>query len=127
MRALLERRIDSFEKFEVVRRVWLRRDEAVTAATIADDLQLPATELTSTLVDLASHGLVVREEGDRFRAAVSGADAPTIEAMLELYARDPLTMLRILNEQALRRLRGLTARKFSDAFILSRKKENGDG
>ena len=127
MRALLEWRIDSFEKFEVVRRVWLRRDEAVTAATIADDLQLPATEITSTLADLASHGIIVREDGERYRAAVASADAPTIDAMLELYARDPLSMLRILNEQALRRLRGLTARKFSDAFILSKKKENGDG
>ena len=127
MRALLERRIDSFEKFEVVRRVWLRRDEPVRAAAIADDLQLPASEITSTLADLASHGIVVREEGDRYRAAVGSPEASTIDAMLELYARDPLSLLRILNELALRRLRGLTARKFSDAFILSKKKENGDG
>lgn len=127
MRALLERRIDSFEKFEVVRRVWLRRDEAVTAATIADDLQLPSSEITTTLADLATHGIVVREEGERYRAAVASAEAPTIDAMLALYVRDPLSLLRILNELALRRLRGLTARKFSDAFILSKKKEDGDG
>lgn len=96
-------------------------------AIIADDLQLPATEIASTLAELASHGLIVREPPDRYRAAVTSPDASTIDAMLELYARDPLSMLRILNELALRRLRGLTARKFSDAFILSKKKEDGDG
>lgn len=127
MRELLERRIDSFEKFEVIRRLWLRRDEALGVATIADDLQVPAGELTSTLTELIGHGLVVREQGDAYRAAVSSRDAETIQAMLELYARDPLSMLRILNELALRRLRGLTARKFSDAFVLSKKKEDGDG
>jgi DNA-binding MarR family transcriptional regulator len=127
MRDLLERRIDSFEKFEVVRRLWLRRDEALAVATIADDLQLPAGELTSTLTQLVAQGLVVREQAETYRAAVSSRDAETILAMLELYGRDPLSMLRILNELALRRLRGLTARKFSDAFLLSKKKENGDG
>ncbi|HUQ02179.1 MAG TPA: hypothetical protein VM261_06755 [Kofleriaceae bacterium] len=127
MRELLERRIDSFEKFEVVRRIWLRRDEALPVATIADDLQLPDGELTSTLNELIAHGLVMPDGGERYRAAVSSRDAATIQAMLDLYARDPLSMLRILNELALRRLRGLTARKFSDAFLLSKKKENGDG
>jgi hypothetical protein len=127
MRELLERRIDSFEKFEVVRRVWLRRDETLASATIADDLQLPAGELTSTLNELIAHGLVMPAGPDCYRASVTSRDAETIQAMLEIYARDPLSMLRILNELALRRLRGLTARKFSDAFVLSKKKEDGDG
>ena len=127
MRELLERRIDSFEKFEVVRRLWLSRDEALPVATIADDLQLPSGELAHTLTELIGHGLVTRDGGDSYRAAVASRDSGTIQAMLELYARDPLSMLRILNELALRRLRGLTARKFSDAFVLSKKKEDGDG
>jgi hypothetical protein len=127
MRELLERRCDSFEKFEVVRRLWLRRDEALAVATIADDLQLPSGELATTLTELIGHGLVMRDGRDSYRAAVASRDAETILAMLDLYARDPLSMLRILNELALRRLRGLTARKFSDAFVLSRKKEDGDG
>ncbi|KAB2908597.1 MAG: hypothetical protein F9K40_04245 [Kofleriaceae bacterium] len=127
MRDLLERKIDSFEKFEVVRRIWLRRDEPLTVATITDDLQLPSGEIATTLTELTSHGIILHEDGDRYRAAVEGGHASTIQTMLELYARDPLSMLRILNELALRRLRGLTARKFSDAFILSRKKEDGDG
>ena len=110
-----------------MRRIWLRRDEAVTVATIGDDLQLPSTELAATLAELVANGLVVREDDGSFRAAVTSKPAATIDAMLEVYASDPLGMLRILNELALRRLRGLTARKFSDAFILSRKKEDGDG
>lgn len=127
MRDLLERSIDSFEKFEVVRRIWLRHAESLNVAAITEGLHLPEGEIVATLADLAAKGLILHEAGDRYRAATDAGDADTIERMLELYARDPLSMLRILNELALRRLRGLTARKFSEAFILSRKKEHGDG
>ncbi len=127
MRDLLERKIDSFEKFEVVRRIWLRQAESLNVATITEGLQLPEGAIAATLAGLAAEGIILHEDGDRYRAATDSSDADTIKRMLALYARDPLSMLRTLNEIALRRLRGLAARKFSDAFILSRKKENGDG
>ena len=128
MRQLLEEKVDSFEKFELLRRVWLRENEGWTAASLSDGLLVPDDVLATSLSELVRDGLIGREgKSDRYRAAKSSPDAALVTAILSMYTRDPLGLLQILNELALRRLRGLAARKFADAFIVSRKKEPGDG
>lgn len=128
MRKLLEEKLDSFEKFEVLRRLWLRRDEVWTTLNLSEGLLIPSDVLSKILAELRAHGLVEKEKSTgRYNAKTSGPDAPGVTAILTIYAQDPLVLLQLLNELALRRLRGLTARKFADAFVVSRRKEPGDG
>ena len=127
MRKLLEDKLDSFEKFEVLRRLWLRRDEVWTAENLTDGLLVPADVLAEILAELKRHGLIEREKGTVRYRATSGHDSPAITDVLTLYAQDPIALLQTLNEIALRRLRGLTARKFADAFVVSKRKEPDDG
>lgn len=128
MREFLEEKVDSFEKFEVLRRLWLREGELWNAASLVDGFLVPDDVLASSLAELVRVGLIKREgKSDQYCAATGSPDASLVTSMLSTYASDPLGLLKILNDLALRRLRGLAARKFADAFVVSRRREPGDG
>jgi hypothetical protein len=130
LRQLLEDAVNSFEKLEVVRRLWRKHEVSWSLDRLSDEIVVPRDRLALVLAELQDQGVVIAGPArGEYRASTRGPRADLIEAMIALFERDPLAILPIINELALERIRGMAARTFADAFVLKRpsKKEPGDG
>lgn len=123
LRRLLETKLDTVEKLEVVAVLSGRDGMSATFEEVARELQIGTDVLRRVTSDLARSGLVAID-GETVTLTAKDDELRTIAEGAQL---DPRTIIRLLASVALDRVRGMAARSFADAFTLRRKKEDGDG
>jgi hypothetical protein len=124
VRALLETRLDSFEKLEISRA--LRASGGMTPAALGAACRLSAETVQDVLARLQRDAIV---EPDPFRAEFvrlgSARRDHRFEAVMQLYATDRVRVLSVLSALAMDRVRHMAAQVFADA--LASKHTRGDG
>jgi hypothetical protein len=126
---LLENVIDSFEKLEMIRCLWKRGATTATTDQLAERVGTGSDHILPALAALMRAGLVVAVSPDVYAAARGNKQGGRVEELLALYDDDPIAVMRVINEIAVQRIRGMAARTFADSFVLrkSRKGEPDDG
>jgi hypothetical protein len=123
VRALLETRLDSFEKLEVVHA--LRASGGMTPAALEAACRLSAETVEEVLISLQRVGLAEPAPGPGGVIRLGGASQdPRFEAVMQLYETDRLRVLSVLSTLAMERIRHMAAQVFADAFVI--KKKRGD-
>lgn len=126
LRQLLETKLDTFEKIELV--LLLRGASAsVAVAELARQLQVGEDVLRRLANDLARTRLVAIDSSDSVRITASDAELEVIEEASELYKRDRSHVIMLLSAIAMDRIRGMSARSFADAFTIRKKKDDDNG
>ncbi len=123
LRRLLETKLDTFEKLELVAVLAKLPDMTASFDEVARELQVGSDVLRRVATDLARTGFV-ELAGDQITLTAQDHELQTIAEGASL---DPRTVIRILSSIALDRIRGMAARSFADAFALRKKKDDGDG
>jgi DNA-binding IclR family transcriptional regulator len=125
LRKLLDAHVESFEKLEVL--MLLRRTPAgTTAAEISRALGLGGDEVGEITAALSAAELVARAPDGRISLSPQRAeDRAALDELARVYAEDRLTLVKVIAETAMDRLRNLAGRAFADAFVI-RKKPGGD-
>lgn len=126
--ALLRERVHSFEELEVLAFLHRARPEAATAHRIAAALGIATAAATDALCELARRGLVAAEAGaePRFRCPPLPPELDAAVASLaRAYHDNRLAVVKLMSENAIRRMRTGALRAFSDAFVIGRKKNDG--
>jgi Mn-dependent DtxR family transcriptional regulator len=122
VRELLTHRIDSFEKLEIV--LALRRPNTWSIANLAESLGLALEDVRDATRELRSVSLVELNRTGDVQLVPHGQGA--IEALAKAYADDRFTVIRIMGEIAMGRIRHMAAQVFADAFVLRKKPPKSD-
>lgn len=114
VRDLLTHRIDSFEKLEIVLAL---RDKSASIETLARSLGLAPEDVRDAARELRSVSLVdISRNGD-----VALVPHDHVEALAKAYADDRFTVIKVMGEIAMGRIRGMAAQVFADAFVIRKK------
>lgn len=123
VRALLETRLDSFEKLEVVHA--LRASGGMTPEALEAACRFSSDTVQEVLASLQRVALVEPDPGRRGVVRLGGGSRdPRFEAVMQLYETDRLRVLSVLSALAMERIRHMAAQVFADAFVI--KKKRGD-
>ena len=126
LRRLLETKLDTYEKLELVVVLAKQANMEALATDLARELQVGDDVLNRFAAEVARSGLV-EITGERIRLVARAEDLATIAEGTRLFESDPRRVMSLLSAIALDRIRGMAARSFADAFTLRKKKDNGDG
>ena len=127
LRRLLETKLDTYEKLELV--VVLSRLEGSTGTVndLARELQVGQDVLRRLANDLSRTGLVDVDPDDKVKLVATPAELETIAEGAQFYESSPRKVISLLSAIAMDRIRGMAARSFADAFTLRKKKDDSDG
>ncbi|HEY6035933.1 MAG TPA: hypothetical protein VIV58_16775 [Kofleriaceae bacterium] len=120
VRRLLETELDSFEKLELLARI--------RGAASGLDLGDPVFDndaMRWTLDELLKASFI-EKRGRLYVLGPRGAQASVV-ALLSLYAADRMTVVAELSTLSLERIRSMASRAFANAFVLRKKRGDGDG
>lgn len=127
VRALLHEHIESYEQLEILLLLRRERYEQWTSEKLAARLRVPTDLAAIALAGLKASRLVeasgVPPTQFVYRAAGSALDAAAGRLERE-YAERPIAIIRLMNANAIERLRTAALHTFADAFVL--KKKDGD-
>jgi len=125
VRGLLDQRIDSLEQLTILLLLRQESDRSWTAAAVGEHLRRPP-EVTAALGALQAAGLVRAVTAESQPSYIYSPASPELdEAVTELarrYREHPITIIRILSANSIRRLRAGAAR----AFVLPKEEDNTD-
>lgn len=124
---LLERRVDTFEKLEVL--VALHGEPRATSSVeaLCRMLKLPRDVIREAVMELRSSSLVeLTSRGEVQLLPPSQKDAASVAELVAMYRDDRMVIVRTIGEIAMMRVRSMTAKVFADAFVI-RKKPPKDG
>ena len=126
LRRLLETKLDTFEKLELV--IVLRDcpDQTCTLGELARQLQVGPDVLRRVAAEVVRTGLMVYGDDDQLRLAAGTDELALIAEGAERYRKDRNEVIALLSSVALDRIRSMAARSFADAFTI-RKKKDEDG
>jgi hypothetical protein len=128
IRDLLETRIDSFEKLDVIVALQGAPHQTMTVDALVQALGIPRDDIRQAVGQLRRGLLVDLDASGEVRLLPpTEADRESIRELAELYGEDRAPVLRLLGEIALERIRNMAARTFADAFLIGKKKGDGDG
>jgi DNA-binding transcriptional ArsR family regulator len=122
LRAFVAERVDGFEELAVLVALSSRGGECSTSE-LASATRQSASEASRVVERLRERGLLAPAAADG-QVRLAGDD-PRLAELCEIYQRDPVVVLRLLNELAIERVRGGATRAFADAFLLRRNKPDG--
>jgi hypothetical protein len=126
---LLQEQIGGYEHLQTLRVFFRNRSEAWTPARIAGVLNVSEELAANTLAELAHGGLIrveyVEHEPAYTYPATDASIAETVERLMVLYEANPIAVMRLVNANAIERVRRGAGRAFADAFVLGRKKRDG--
>src|ERR1044071_6665719 len=122
VRALLEARLDSFEKLEIAQA--LRASGGMTPDALEAACRLSADTVQEVLARLQQDAIVEPDpgRGEAVRLGAASQD-PRFEAVVQLYAAD---RPRVLSTLAMERIRHMAAQMFVEA-IVHKTKRGDDG
>jgi Mn-dependent DtxR family transcriptional regulator len=123
VRELLTHRIDSFEKLEIVLALRDTTDGLWSIDKLARTLGLAPEDVRDATRELRSVSLV---DGDRNgHVQLASHEHGLIEALAKAYADDRFTVIKIMGEIAMGRIRHMAAQVFADAFVIRKKPPRG--
>jgi len=120
LQLLLERKLDTFEKLEIVL-VLRAAGTSLTMSELAVQLQVGRDVLRRVAEEVAASGVIELIDGDAVRLEPATWEAELAEAE-HIYETQPTTLINVLSRIAMQRIRSLAARTFADAFRIRRKK-----
>jgi hypothetical protein len=116
---LLDEKLDSFEKLELV--VALRSSgREMTLAELALQLQVGREALRRVAEEVVSSGMIDMTEDDVLRLRPGRWDS-LIDQAAHVTAHEPSKLMRAFTRIAMARIRGMAARTFADAFRIRKK------
>ena len=119
LRQFIVERVNSYEQLNVLRWVFLRRDDCFSVALLAQELALEQQVAEEAVQHLLDGKLLVRSPDStdlvRYQPIDHELDRD-VGALTELLTQDPLPLIRTMTELSLERLRGSTLRIFADCF-----------
>lgn len=128
VKELLRSSIASYEELEALLALMGTPQRSWTAEQVAAALNVPEDVASKALGDLATTGLLARAEGApaAFKYAPrTPAFARAAEALDQECRTNRIAVMKLMNANALERVRGGAVRAFADAFVIGRRK--GDG
>jgi predicted DNA-binding transcriptional regulator len=130
VRLLLERHIESYEQLEVVLLLHRCRDLRWTGDKVGQALNIPSTAAETALAALRRSGIAaeVREADGSvgyLYAPASPTEAEAVDQLAEAYSTQRVEIMKLMNANALLRVRTGALRAFADAFDLGKGKKDG--
>jgi hypothetical protein len=123
LRALLDDKLDTLEKLEVVLALADAPSATASVADLALQLQVGHEVLRQVVDEIARSGLVaVAEDAVTLRATAE--EQPLLAQAANIYAHNRHEMMRIMTRVGMERIRRMAARTFADAFQIRRKKKD---
>ncbi len=133
VKALLRDHIESFEQLEILLLLHRRRGDTWTPDSVARALSMnmDPDDAATALEDLCRSSLVdVRVDGAgrsyRYRQGAPNLEA-TIHALSEGYEEHRLEVIKLMNKNAIERVRTSAMRTFADAFFVGVGGKKKDG
>lgn len=127
LRTFLRDHVSSFEQLRVL--LHLESGGEATAAEVAAKVGLPPELTEGALEELMQAGQLVRGVAPSgghvhysYAPSTSGLRA-LVSELARVYAETPLSVIRMMNENAVERLRSTAARRLAEAFRLDREKK----
>ena len=125
VQAFLPEHLEKQEQPLVLKLITSRPGEDWDVERAGKSVRLPAGEAERALEELTKKNLATRKVEKGVPTFTYSARAPTtetIERLSQLYTSEPLEIMRLLNANAIERVRSSMARSFASAFIVGRKK-----
>jgi hypothetical protein len=123
LRRLLESKLDTYEKLELVVVLSQRPGRTDTIDVLTRDLQVGHDVLRR----LAAAIDFVEVDGDTVRLVATPEELALVAEGAQLYSADRRQVVKLMTTIAMDRIRGMAARSFADAFTLRKKKDDSDG
>jgi hypothetical protein len=127
---LLSKRIESFEQLEILLFLYGCRDRSWTAQAVSEQVQR-GSEALEALEALRLAGLVrCTPCNPKLEYGYAPVSAQLDEAVSELaraYREQPITVIRVMSANSIRRVRVGAARAFADAFVIQKKGDKHRG
>jgi DNA-binding MarR family transcriptional regulator len=130
VRALLRERIESYEELEVLLALERDRSAERTAEELSAAQRIAPALAEAAVRALESRGLLAGRRGSahgscyRYSPATPALDA-AVRGLVRVYAEQPISIIKIMSENAIQRVRTGAVRAFADAFILRKDKSDG--
>jgi hypothetical protein len=113
LRAFLRDNVTSYEQLSALLVLARSPTRAWSLAELSQEVRLPSDLLESALGWLEERGLIARTAGSGLRYAPRDAAAgQQVEVLLRAYDEQRLTIVKLMNESALERMRKSAARRF---------------
>jgi hypothetical protein len=127
VRLLLRDHVESYEQLEMILLLFRDPERDWSDVEVADRIKVDPTVAAEGLAHLADAGFAepVPEANGRFRYARKTSWADALHELAAAYDTDRVNVINTMTENALERLRTLTARVFADAFRLRKGKNDG--
>ncbi len=123
---LLETHVDTFDKLEIAVELANTPGQAVDRKQLSAGLSLPPEVFAASVLELEHTGLLVIQ--DDLIGPSSAHAVQELDELMRAYRADGVAIVRALSEIAMKRIRGMAARAFADAFMLRpKRKEEPDG
>ncbi|HEY6560952.1 MAG TPA: hypothetical protein VI072_26935 [Polyangiaceae bacterium] len=128
VRAFLRDHIHSYEHLEVLLLLWRSPENSWSCENVADRLSIGLGATQEALNDLTGQ-LLVRVDRDgtptfRYSARTGSLDR-CMQALAQAYETQLLELTKLMNANAVERIRSATARHFADSFLIGRGKRDG--
>jgi hypothetical protein len=128
VRAFLRDHIHSYEHLEVLLMLWRSPEHLLTCENVAERLNIGLGAAEQALSDLTGE-LLVRQDRDgtptfRYSARTGSLDR-TMQALARAYEGQLLELTKLMNANAVERIRSATARRFADSFLIGRGRRDG--
>jgi hypothetical protein len=122
IRELLERRVDTFEKLELIVALRGVRGCVMTIADLATTLGLDAPDTRRVAAELRSVTLVEVTSRDEVQLLPpTGPDYEAVDELVRLYQEDRLTIAKTLGEISMQRIRTMALKALAEAFVPRKK------
>ena len=123
---LLDAKIDSFEKLELVVALYRRDSKRATVGDLARDFDWSRHDVREIVAALRHAHLLAGEDEEVVLAPADANDNPVIDELVVVYDTDKIALVKAIADVALARLRNLAGRAFADAFVIGKKSGGGN-
>jgi hypothetical protein len=125
LRALLDAKLDTLEKLEIVLALRDAPDRSSSVEALAHHLQVGPSVLRQ-VVDEVARANVVTVRGDIVELVLDGSNTALLDEASALHHGHRHELIRVFSMIAMARIRQMAARTFADAFQIRKKKKDGD-
>jgi hypothetical protein len=116
VRELLEQRIDSFEKLELVMRLRAAPHAMLSVQELADSLHIPRDIVRQLVIERATSLVDLTSRGHVYLLRLPRRTRQRSTSFAKLYQRDPVRVFSLVSEIAMDRIRKMAVETFGDAL-----------
>ena len=124
---LLSSKVNSFEKLELVVALHAAPQSTSTIDVLSKRLGYSREALYEAAVELRSASLVMFTSNEVQLAPPTDRERETLAKLVAAYENDRVAIIKALGEVALARIRNMASTVFADAFVIRKKRRDGDG